>query len=436
MTSRVWDAYVAFARTQILSTLQNGISIGCLDIQEGSDKYHFGDPGGGVVAEFEVVRKDFWGRVMLSHDLGFADAYITGDFTTGDLKAIMKLWIDNRDSLAGLSGVANNIVTYVSTRLIHYFGHSLKKSLAHCQLGYDPSNALFAAMLSEEMTYSSAIWADDEGGVRGDLEGARRPGDLEAAQARKIHTILTRARVGPGSRILEIGSGWGALSIAAAKMGCTVDTVTLSVNQKNLAEERIRSLNLQDKIRVHLLDYRSLPPAFEHAFDAFVSIEMIEAVGYKNLPKYFNIVDWALKRDRSTAVIVSSTQPENRHTMLQTTDYSRQYQWPNCFIPSATHMINTATQSTSGNLTMHSAEDFSTHYPRTLREWSRRMQENWAAKIAPALAIERPDVTDLEAYKRSWLFMFDYAESGYVKAYTTLHMFTFVRPENVLQACD
>ena len=103
----------------------------------------------------------------------------------------------------------------------------------------------------------------------------------------------------------------------AARIGCQVETVTLSVKQKQFAEERIRALGLQDKIHVHLLDYRCLPADFEHSFDAFVSIEMIEAVGFKNLPKYYSIVDWALKKDRGAAVIISSTQPENRHTVLQ-----------------------------------------------------------------------------------------------------------------------
>lgn len=436
LASRTWDAYAAYARLQILSVLERGISRGCLVIYEGDKTHTFGDPESKVVARFRVVRSEFWARVMLSHDLGFADAYIYGDMTSDDLKEILKLWIDNRDGLSALSGIINGLVSYLSSRFIHYFGHSLEQSLAHCQLGYDPSNTLFAAMLSSEMTYSSAIWGPDEGGVRGDLEGRRRPGDLEAAQERKIQTILTRARVRPGSRLLEVGSGWGALSIAAAQAGCTVDTITLSVNQKAYAEERIRSLGLQDKITVHLLDYRSLPEEFEHAFDAFVSIEMVEAVGFKNLPQYYSIIDWALKKDSGAAVIVSSTQPESRHTVYQTTDYSRRYQWPNCFIPSASHMIATATQASSGRLTTHSAEDFSTNYPRTLREWKRRMEENWTSKIAPALTIERPDIKDLEAYKRSWLFMFDYAESGYVKAYTTLHMFTFVRPECLLQPCD
>jgi cyclopropane-fatty-acyl-phospholipid synthase len=127
------------------------------------------------------------------------------------------------------------------------------------------------------MTYSCALWGDAEGGVRGDLDSGPFPGDLEAAQRRKIHRVLRKARVMPGHRILEFGSGWGGLAIEAAReFGAEVDTLTLSIEQKTLAEERIKAAGLDDRIRVHLLDYRELPPDFEKAFDTFISIEMLE----------------------------------------------------------------------------------------------------------------------------------------------------------------
>ena len=150
--------------------------------------------------------------------------------------------------------------------------------------------------------YSCALWSDKEGGVDGDL--LSRPGDhstdLEMAQLRKIHYVLRKARVKRGHRILEIGSGWGGLAIevcqnypswghkvdsfssnqAARTFGCEVDTLTLSVEQKKLAEERIREAGLEHLVRVHLMDYRQIPPDFEKKFDAFVSIEMVEVNFY------------------------------------------------------------------------------------------------------------------------------------------------------------
>ena len=151
------------------------------------------------------------------------------------------------------------------------------------------------------MMYSCALWTDAEGGVRGDLEPGYgpQPGDLEAAQRRKIHHVLRKARVRPGHRLLEFGSGWGGLAIeAAGAFGCEVDTLTLSVQQKALAEERIRAAGLEGRIRVHLMDYRELPPEFEKAFDAFVSVEMIE-VRFSFL---FSLFFLSLERERDLCV--------------------------------------------------------------------------------------------------------------------------------------
>jgi cyclopropane-fatty-acyl-phospholipid synthase len=100
---------------------------------------------------------------------------------------------------------------------------------------------------------------------------------LEAAQLEKINYVLDQARVRPGSRLLEFGSGWGSLAIEAARRGAQVDTLTLSAEQQAGARERIAALGLQDKIRVHLLDYRKVPEVFERSsFDSFVAVEMIE----------------------------------------------------------------------------------------------------------------------------------------------------------------
>jgi hypothetical protein len=134
------------------------------------------------------------------------------------------------------------------------------------------------------MMYSCALWGPEEGGVRGDLDRQQLPGELEAAQHRKIHHVLRKARVKRGDRILEFGSGWGGLAIEAALVyGCEVDTLTLSIEQKRLAEERVEAHGLQGRVRVHLLDYREIPAEWEKAFDAFVSIEMLEVYSSHDL---------------------------------------------------------------------------------------------------------------------------------------------------------
>jgi cyclopropane-fatty-acyl-phospholipid synthase len=137
---------------------------------------------------------------------------------------------------------------------------------------------MYTALLSQEQTYSSAIWPSNLGGPRGDLTSIETElGDLESAQLIKIRHVLDQARVKAGTRLLEFGSGWGSLAIEAARRGAQVDTLTLSVEQQTGARQRIAALGLQGSIRVHLLDYRKVPEVFEAAsFDAFVAVEMIE----------------------------------------------------------------------------------------------------------------------------------------------------------------
>jgi cyclopropane-fatty-acyl-phospholipid synthase len=137
--------------------------------------------------------------------------------------------------------------------------------------------------------------------------------ELYEAQMRKIRHVIRKANIRKGHRVLEIGSGWGALAIEAVRTtGCEVDTLTLSVAQKELAEQRIRDAGpeYEKRIRVHLMDYRAMPREWESLFDRFVSIEMIEAVGKEFLETYWRIVDWALKKRNAMGVVQVITIPE------------------------------------------------------------------------------------------------------------------------------
>jgi cyclopropane-fatty-acyl-phospholipid synthase len=169
------------------------------------------------------------------------------------------------------------------------------------------------------MVYSCALWGSDEHGPTGDLDREPLPSELDSAQTRKLQHVIEKARIKPGDRILEFGSGWGALAIAAALAvpDCEVDSITLSIEQKTLAEGRARVLGLHDRVRFHLMDYRNLPPEWEKQFDVFVSIEMIEHVGTQYYNTYFGIIDWALKTDGARVVVSASTFPEHRYSQYQ-----------------------------------------------------------------------------------------------------------------------
>jgi len=282
------------------------------------------------------------------------------------------------------------------------------------------------------------LWNRAEGGVRGDIEFDHpTSGDLEAAQRRKIHHVLRKARVEPGHRILEFGTGWGGLAIEAARsFGCEVDTLTLSIEQKTLADERIRAAGLEGRIRVHLMDYRELPAEFEKAFDAFISIEMLEHVGSHYYGLYFKLVDWALKPRKATVVISSSTFPESRYTNYQADDFMRRYMWPNSSLPSATTLINAVQKSSRGRFTLEGVENHAAHYPRTLREWGRRLDANLTQELVSKDYPSLQDRSQYDAFKRKWQYLFAYAGAGFAKGYITCHMLTFIRENDCPERCD
>ncbi|KAI0253051.1 cyclopropane fatty acid synthase [Lactifluus subvellereus] len=421
--------FTAFARRFVLTALEKAVQIGRLEIEESGQVYRFGSSqSGGSHVHVTVVNDSFWPQILLRGELGFSEAYMIDDIEL-DSDNLGGLWLDNQSGMASLTSIFKWLSLTVSGLSNALFGQTHTQARLNVLASYDQSNKLFKAFLSKEMMFSCALWSDEEGGVRGDLL-PRSKGinvDLEKAQLRKIHYVLRKARVKHGHRILEIGSGWGALAIEAARTyGCEVDTLTLSIEQKKLAEERIHEAGLQHLIRVHLMDYRDIPSHFEKKFDAFISIEMVE---YHTT--YFKIVDKALKSRNATAVVTCSTSLESRYSRYQSEDFSRKYIWPNYCIPSATVLINAVNIASQGRFTLEGVENHSSHYARTLREWDNRFVANVTPEV---LNNDFPGMTTnpamFETFCRKWRYLFAYAGAAMAYGYVACHMFTFIRADD------
>lgn len=185
------------------------------------------------------------------------------------------------------------------------------------------------------MTYSCAIFSEVDGDLRegsdhklltrsphsGSVSTASNtptlptaPSEetLEEAQQRKLAHVVARARILPGHRVLEIGSGWGSMALYIVRHipEAQIDTITLSDNQFAHVRAEVARLGFEDRIRVHLLDYREMPREWESSFDRVVSLEMVEAVGLENIDDYWSAIDRVLKKDAACGVIQSSTMPE------------------------------------------------------------------------------------------------------------------------------
>ncbi|KIJ24324.1 hypothetical protein M422DRAFT_80693, partial [Sphaerobolus stellatus SS14] len=231
--------------------------------------------------EIRVKRPVFWTRVLLFKDMGFAEAYMYGD---GKKKPL------GREEFKMDSYVASIISAPRLLTAVRFLG-DITTTRANISAHYDIGNTMFTAFLSKDMNYSSAIFKD----FNEDLQ--RSSGiqleTLEEAQTRKMLNVISKADIREGHRVLEIGSGWGGIAILAAqKTGCSVETLTLSSEQKELAEARIAEAGLSDKITVHLMDYRKIVnrPEWEHYFDRFISVEMMEHVGKDFFEEYWRCV--------------------------------------------------------------------------------------------------------------------------------------------------
>ncbi|KAJ7931579.1 S-adenosyl-L-methionine-dependent methyltransferase [Mycena leptocephala] len=416
---------VAYARRAVLGALKRAVSEGHLEIIDPSGCVHkFGNLES--VSRRAVIRVNddrFWLRVYLSSDLGFSEAYMAGECDSPNLKDVLDLYIDNLQSISTLESTLSYQVFTAFSVVAHFFSHSHARSIKNVA-GYDASNDLYMAFLSKEMQYSCPIWSVNEGGVRGDLEGHRSSGDLEAAQVTKINYILRKSRLTAGGRLLEIGSGWGSVAIAAAKIGCTVDTLTLSVEQKQLAEKRVKEAGFASQIRGHA-------PHFKGAFDACISLEMLEAVGIEYMPTYIAKIDWALKSKNSAVVLTATTYPEKTRTRYQGQDFIRKFHWPHTVLTSALSLAQDFQKVLRGRFCIDSIEDFGTHYPRCLREWGRRLNENWTLDLIESLQQRYPELKDpyrLEMFRRKWHYMFLYMEVAYSRVWLSCFCWTFARP--------
>jgi len=298
-----WDSLVQLSRSGCLNLLRK-IEIGCLEIVDTNGKiYTCGDSSSLPKTRLQVHKETFWVRLALFADMGFAESYMLSEVSCSDLTSFFKLFILNKSQLSGGSTV--------TASLSNYFTGLLRKTntLANARLNiashYDISNDMFAAFLSEDMTYSCPIWL-----TTSDPKSASET--LEEAQDRKLSRFILNTRIKRGDRVLEIGTGWGSLAIKAVQdTGCTVTSLTLSIQQKELAEERIREAGLEDSIQVMLCDYREHQVPEEGPYDKLVSIEMLEAVGAQYLDIYFGCVDKLLKKEGGIACFQCITIPES-----------------------------------------------------------------------------------------------------------------------------
>jgi cyclopropane-fatty-acyl-phospholipid synthase len=335
--------------------------------------------------------------------IGFGESYMAGEWSSNDLTAVLTVFATSVADLVprGLQWLRPICPAFRP----RWRGTGRAQARRNVAEHYDLSNDLFAAFLDETMTYSCALFT-------GLPPRTPRPDDLAAAQRRKIDRLLDMAEVGCGSRVLEIGTGWGELCIRAAARGAHVRSVTLSAEQQRLAQFRVAAAGLSDSVEIDLCDYRDV----EGCYDAVVSVEMIEAVGYHSWPRYFATLE-RLVRPGGRVAIQAITMPHRRMLASRNTHtWIQKYIFPGGLLPS-TQAISGITERHTG---LHTVDMTSLrpHYAETLRLWRERF------------ARQRDELTHLgfdEVFARMWELYLAYSEAGFRSGYLDVYQWTFTR---------
>lgn len=365
-----------------------------------ADGRSFGSGGAGSPVMRLVRPAAFFHRLGVDAKIGFGEAYQAGDWTSDDLAGLLTAFAARVSTL--VPEPLQRLRRWVDRPKPATADNTVVNARANIHHHYDLSNDLFAAFLDESMTYSAA-WFDGND-------------DLHTAQLRKLDAILDSAEVGPGSRVCEIGTGWGSLAIRAARRGANVTTLTISAEQRDLAQQRVTEAGVSDRVTVQLCDYRDA----DGSYDAVVSVEMIEAVGDAYWPSFFTTVERLLVPG-GVAALQAITMPHDR--MLAT---RRSYTWihkyifPGGQVPSSEAIDD---QARKAGLHATARNRFGHSYADTLATWRARFTAAWEDGAVTAI-----DPRFDEVFRRTWEFYLAYSEAGFRGQYLDVRQLAFRKP--------
>lgn len=338
----------------------------------------------GPSATIELNNYRFARSLVIGGDIGMAEAYIRGDWSTPDLAQLLYVFCLNEDLVD--SAFAGNMLVRLCRRALHRLRRNTKEGSRHnIHKHYDLGNEFFAAWLDSSMTYSSALFPAETA-------------DLPAAQQHKYEQLAQAIELQPGQSVLEIGCGWGGFAeFAARTYGASVLALTISKEQHEFARRRIYEAGLAEKVEVRLQDYRDQ----DGRFDRIASIEMIEAVGEQFWPAYFNQLKQRLKPGGLAGIQAITVRDELFGSYRQRVDFIQRYIFPGGMLPS-TNILRALGERFE--LPVIRERLFGQDYARTLSLWRDNFSQAWT------------DLTSLgfdEPFRRLWEYYLCYCEAGF-----------------------
>jgi cyclopropane-fatty-acyl-phospholipid synthase len=338
--------------------------------------------------------------------IGLGESFMAGDWNADDLTAVMEVFAARVGTL--VPEPLQKLRALYLPRQPRKERNTEQNTRSNISRHYDLSNDLFATFLDETMTYSSALFPESGEALKSvEWDG------LPSAQQAKIDRLLDKAGVGQGSRVLEIGTGWGELALRAAARGATVYSVTLSGEQQELARRRVAEAGYADAVTIELKDYR----AVEGEYDAVVSVEMIEAVGYEYWATYFQTIERVLAPGGKVAIQAITIGHDRLLATRSSYTWVHKYIFPGGVIPSV-RAIEEITEKQTG-LRVRERLAMGEHYAQTLRLWEERFMAR--AEEVRGLGFD-------EIFQRMWLFYLCYCRAGFETGYLDLQQIVLDKP--------
>ncbi len=358
---------------------------------------HYGDDSPPIALELKNWQP--FTLALRSGDIGFAESYIAGDWTTSNLAGLIELLARNRARIESL--VYGSWWGSLAYRIKHLFNRNSRAgSRKNIHAHYDIGNRFYQLWLDPSMTYSSALFTPHAGG------------DLELAQAAKYQRIAGQLQLAPGARVLEIGCGWGGFAeLAAREAGAFVTGLTLSTEQLQYARRRIDQAGLAAQVDLHLRDYRDSIGTF----DAVASIEMFEAVGESYWPSYFECIASSLKAGGRACVQTIVIADELFERYRKGTDFIQQFIFPGGMLPSPSKF---AAMAEAHGLDVVDRFSFGIDYADTLAEWRKLFHARQGAVRAQGFD---------ERFILTWEFYLCYCEAAFRAGNTNVMHFTLVK---------
>ena len=369
--------------TIVYNTLKN-IKHGYLEIInfEG-DVFKFGDLKEDLKVKIIIKHPDLNYKLIRYGSIGLAESYMQGYFQTDNLTNLIELTARNIKLIYKFSGILDfPVINFIKNKIIKNTKKRSKKNIAK---HYDLGNDFFSLWLDETLTYSSAIFENEN-----QL--------LSEAQNNKYQKLINLIKPKDNSKVLEIGCGWGGFAeYFGKKYNAKLDCITISKKQYDFAKERIHKAGLNEKVNIEIKDYRDL----QNKYDSIVSIEMIEAVGQSYLQNYFNIIKNNIS-DKGNVAIQAITIDDNlfdRYKNKQ--DFIQKYIFPGGFLPSKKSLYKYADDN---GLKFNEYNSYAKHYSDTLIIWRKEFNKKWD--------LIKNQGFDLN-FKKMWEFYLSYCEAGF-----------------------